>query len=621
MTKNIARVFLALLVTYASPCVAQVTSVSNSDGTLTISPTTGAVIGSLNLGNANTWTATQTMGDLSVTGTTIDLDVYGAIYEDGSENVAFGEYTFLNAFVTNDTAIGSQTLTNTTGNKNTAVGDWAQHESTSGSYNTSLGFDALYGNTSSSDNTGIGDSALGAANLGNNNTAVGQAALYLSYGANNTAIGAGALYSETSGTNDALGEYAAYYITTGTSNVALGQYAMQGISATPLTGNSNTGVGNSALYTLQGGATDNTTLGSEAGYSLTSGTDNTLVGYESGYGVTGSHNIILGEDPSSAITTGSSNILIGNSLTKVTDSASNQIDIGDVITVTGSGTPSTSNTTIQGSLTIDGSCTGCAGGGVFSAGQLQRGGSTTLSYCPYKGNMKTTASQGIYTIPSGCLTATITSMYKGGTASQSLSAGTLYYIYLWDNSGTWVLDAETTGHTTNTTNGVEQMSGDSTKTLVGMVYPQSGPVLTDSTSARLVATWDNRTPKGAYAKFSTVRTTTSTTSVEINSEIEIPFLSWGDTVQINYGGGYIRSASSYASQYLGIGGCSTSDLAAVTITWSANNSSASLAGVWIPSEGETYATVCGLSGSASSIAYYDPTTATGTTGLTVMPII
>ena len=37
-----------------------VTSVSNSDTTLTISPTTGAVVASLNLGKANTWTGAQT---------------------------------------------------------------------------------------------------------------------------------------------------------------------------------------------------------------------------------------------------------------------------------------------------------------------------------------------------------------------------------------------------------------------------------------------------------------------------------------------------------------------------------------------------------------------------------
>jgi hypothetical protein len=48
-----------------------VSSVSNSDGTLTISPTTGAVVASLALGHANTWSALQTFGALTTTSTTI----------------------------------------------------------------------------------------------------------------------------------------------------------------------------------------------------------------------------------------------------------------------------------------------------------------------------------------------------------------------------------------------------------------------------------------------------------------------------------------------------------------------------------------------------------------------
>jgi hypothetical protein len=44
-----------------------VSSVSNSDGTLTISPTNGAVIASLNLGNPNIWTGGQTFGNASST--------------------------------------------------------------------------------------------------------------------------------------------------------------------------------------------------------------------------------------------------------------------------------------------------------------------------------------------------------------------------------------------------------------------------------------------------------------------------------------------------------------------------------------------------------------------------
>lgn len=46
---------------------AAVSSVSNSDTTLTISPTTGAVVASLNLAKANTWTATQTISAASFT--------------------------------------------------------------------------------------------------------------------------------------------------------------------------------------------------------------------------------------------------------------------------------------------------------------------------------------------------------------------------------------------------------------------------------------------------------------------------------------------------------------------------------------------------------------------------
>jgi hypothetical protein len=45
---------------YKAPTISYpVTSVSNSDGSLTISPTTGDVIASINTAHANTWTAEQ----------------------------------------------------------------------------------------------------------------------------------------------------------------------------------------------------------------------------------------------------------------------------------------------------------------------------------------------------------------------------------------------------------------------------------------------------------------------------------------------------------------------------------------------------------------------------------
>ena len=56
--------------TWQAPSAGAVSSVSNSDGTLTISPTTGAVVASLNLGSANTWTATQSFAGIDATSVT-----------------------------------------------------------------------------------------------------------------------------------------------------------------------------------------------------------------------------------------------------------------------------------------------------------------------------------------------------------------------------------------------------------------------------------------------------------------------------------------------------------------------------------------------------------------------
>lgn len=59
LTGNTAVTF-PLSGTLATTTGANVASVSNSDGTLTISPTTGAVVASLALGHANTWSGQQT---------------------------------------------------------------------------------------------------------------------------------------------------------------------------------------------------------------------------------------------------------------------------------------------------------------------------------------------------------------------------------------------------------------------------------------------------------------------------------------------------------------------------------------------------------------------------------
>jgi hypothetical protein len=100
-----------------------VSSVSNSDSSLTFSPTTGAVVGSLNVAHANTWTATQTMSGLvlsAITGSTQCLQVNtggvvsgtGSACGSGSSGISGGTSGFVAIFgsattITSGIALGT----------------------------------------------------------------------------------------------------------------------------------------------------------------------------------------------------------------------------------------------------------------------------------------------------------------------------------------------------------------------------------------------------------------------------------------------------------------------------------------------------------------------------------
>lgn len=75
---------------------ADVNSVSNLDGSLIISPTTGNVVVSINIGHANTWTALQTFnGGISVSGR-LPVTVYGTDNRKGlttTDTVSISVYT------------------------------------------------------------------------------------------------------------------------------------------------------------------------------------------------------------------------------------------------------------------------------------------------------------------------------------------------------------------------------------------------------------------------------------------------------------------------------------------------------------------------------------------------
>jgi hypothetical protein len=265
---------------------------------------------------ASTSTGTPSIVQISTlaASTATPLTITNAGASTIAENITAGGIAFAGTNVmayphagadTTGLAVGPNSLTSeTTGTANVAIGVNAGQYISAGASNTAVGNLAM---------TGVSGTPL----TGNFNTAVGDSALTTIQGAatNDTAVGRGALK----------------WNSTASFNTAVGAGALFGLLAAPLTGSSNTAVGNSALGIAQGGSNDNTALGGSAGAAVTTGTDNTLLGWRAGYGVTGNLNIIVGEDSSSAITTGSSNILVGNGLSGVTNTSSNQLDIGDLI--------------------------------------------------------------------------------------------------------------------------------------------------------------------------------------------------------------------------------------------------------------------------------------------------
>jgi hypothetical protein len=118
-------------------------------------------------------------------------------------------------------------------------------------------------NTTATANTAIGYFTLEANSTGNSNTANGYRALsFNTIGNYNTANGATALISNTTGSeNTALG-FSALYISKTLSNLVA--------------------VGDHSLFSLNGGSGHCTAVGSEAGYSNTTGGANTYLGFHAG---------------------------------------------------------------------------------------------------------------------------------------------------------------------------------------------------------------------------------------------------------------------------------------------------------------------------------------------------
>jgi hypothetical protein len=110
-----------------------------------------------------------------------------------------------------------------------------------------------------------------------------------------------------------MGYNAGEYITSCTYSVAVGYKAMLGVFATPLTGNANVALGDSALYQAQSTAGSNTALGYQSLYSAATDPKSTAVGYQALYSQAGTTtpNTAVGYQAGEYITSGNGNTAVG----------------------------------------------------------------------------------------------------------------------------------------------------------------------------------------------------------------------------------------------------------------------------------------------------------------------
>ncbi|MCI5054859.1 MAG: hypothetical protein MRY83_02055 [Flavobacteriales bacterium] len=229
----------------------------------------------------------------------------------GSQNTAIGHHSLRLNTGTNNTAIGTTTLSNnSSGSSNSAVGVSTLISNQSGNFNSGFGLNALYSNSSGNNNVGVGYRANYGNQEGDDNVAVGTYAagittshdktgtVFVGYRAGendtidyNVGVGYRALQNNETGADlVAVGRNALDANTTGARMTALGQYTLSANN----TGSDNTALGFAALRNATS-ADRNVAVGSRAlQNNLTSG-DNVALGYYSGrYLQAGDYNVLIG---------------------------------------------------------------------------------------------------------------------------------------------------------------------------------------------------------------------------------------------------------------------------------------------------------------------------------------
>jgi hypothetical protein len=206
---------------------------ADSSATLTISPTTGAVLAGVNQAGTFSWTGSQTFTTVPQASVSADTTTTGfgtgalatpPVGSGVAGNTAFG-YNALHLLAYNP---GMPPFPPATGLANTAIGYEAMAATVSDKFNTAIGYSALAAINGGQSNTVVGAYAFSSLTSGSGITAIGASAGNLATGGTNlVAIGTSSLFQNTSGTDNIGVGYGSVSTTTGSGNVGLGSYSLQ----------------------------------------------------------------------------------------------------------------------------------------------------------------------------------------------------------------------------------------------------------------------------------------------------------------------------------------------------------------------------------------------------------
>jgi trimeric autotransporter adhesin len=220
-------------------------------------------------------------------------------FSTGNSNTAVGDFALRNVrSASQNVAIGESALgSDSTGNLNVAVGAGAMDQRLRGNDNVAVGFWAGRGDTAGTASVYIGRDA-GYSNSRDYTVAVGFQALY------NNGVGLGAVTLDSATGNTAVGTQALLNNTKGKQNTSVGYLSSVGGT----TANYNTALGYGALNSPN--TSFNTAIG-DLVLAFATGANNTGVGSNMMQGLTGSNNVGMGPNTLFNATGADNNVGIG----------------------------------------------------------------------------------------------------------------------------------------------------------------------------------------------------------------------------------------------------------------------------------------------------------------------